>query len=594
MQRRTIIIAAALALLASGTATAQQKSDPKGGISAEMFQEIKKGYQGTASDKAIRNALNTTGINVLASNAENAAMIDTHFSDQVKTKGRTDQKSSGRCWLFSGLNVLRSKMIDKYDLGNFTFSQNYVFFFDQLEKANLFLQGVIDTKDKGFDDREVDWLFRHPIGDGGQFTGVANLIMKYGVVPSEVMPETYCSNNTAQMRTQISQYMRLLEWTMRNSKDEAVSTKTYTPKSFYDEYIGTDLNNSYVMLMNDPSREYGKVYEIQYDRHVYDGQNWVYLNLPVERIKEIAIASIKDNTALYFSCDVGKFSDRQKGTLDLRNFETQQLCSFGRKEVPGSGSDGSRYLDFISADPLIIHDAQSGILYRPGSPSEAVVLPEYLRDGVPYLQSGRLLLSSDRGILYEIAEDGSLSAAWTLPSEYGAFTPVVSGHEGRLTFATYSRQDPSLQVYADVDPVSGESDFYLSDINPSRFSVYAEGLLLGSSFRTGPVVSVCDPSAHVKKEMTLPDDVLALLSPDEEPPVPGSAEEESLKDSFLAFTTCPLSLGSGWCLWALCDDFGRPTGLRLWKTNTASVFSSARMFPRSLLTTAPRRSKKLL
>ena len=130
MQRRTIIIAAALALLASGTATAQQKSDPKGGISAEMFQEIKKGYQGTASDKAIRNALNTTGINVLASNAENAAMIDTHFSDQVKTKGRTDQKSSGRCWLFSGLNVLRSKMIDKYDLGNFTFSQNYVFFFD--------------------------------------------------------------------------------------------------------------------------------------------------------------------------------------------------------------------------------------------------------------------------------------------------------------------------------------------------------------------------------------------------------------------------------------------------------------------------------
>ena len=262
----------------------------------------------------------------------------------------------------------------------------------------------------------------------------------------------------------------------------------------------------------------------------------------------------------------GTVSDYTVQLLDLRNFETEQLCSFGRKEVPGSGSDGSRHLDFISADPLIIHDAQSGILYRPGSPSEAVVLPEYLRDGVPYLQSGRLLLSSDRGILYEIAEDGSLSAAWTLPSEYGAFTPVVSGHEGRLTFATYSRQDPSLQVYADVDPVSGESDFYLSDINPSRFSVYAEGLLLGSSFRTGPVVSVCDPSAHVKKEMTLPDDVLALLSPDEEPPVPGSAEEESLKDSFLAFTTCPLSLGSGWCLWALCDDFGRPVHLYLWDT----------------------------
>ena len=393
MQRRTIIIAAAIALIACGSASAQQKADPKGGISAEMLKEIKKGYQGTASDKAIRNALNTTGINVLAANAENAAMIDTHFSDQVKTKGRTDQKSSGRCWLFSGLNVLRSKMIDKYDLGNFTFSQNYVFFYDQLEKANLFLQGVIDTRDKSFDDREVDWLFSHPIGDGGQFTGVANLIMKYGVVPSEVMPETYCSNNTAQMRTQIATKLRefglklrdakpketqqmktamlqeiyrmlaiclgeppaQFEWTMRNSKDEAVSTKIYTPKSFYDEYIGTDLNNSYVMLMNDPCREYGKVYEIQYDRHVYDGQNWVYLNLPVERIKEIAIASIKDNTAMYFSCDVGKFSDRQKGTLDLKNFDYGSL--FGttfpmdkKQRVMTHASGSSHAMTLIAVD----------------------------------------------------------------------------------------------------------------------------------------------------------------------------------------------------------------------------------------------------
>ena len=393
MQRRIIIIAAAIALIACGSASAQQKADPKGGISAEMLKEIKKGYQGTASDKAIRNALNTTGINVLAANAENAAMIDTHFSDQVKTKGRTDQKSSGRCWLFSGLNVLRSKMIDKYDLGNFTFSQNYVFFYDQLEKANLFLQGVIDTRDKSFDDREVDWLFSHPIGDGGQFTGVANLIMKYGVVPSEVMPETYCSNNTAQMRTQIATKLRefglklrdakpketqqmktamlqeiyrmlaiclgeppaQFEWTMRNSKDEAVSTKTYTPKSFYDEYIGTDLNNSYVMLMNDPCREYGKVYEIQYDRHVYDGQNWVYLNLPVERIKEIAIASIKDNTAMYFSCDVGKFSDRQKGTLDLKNFDYGSL--FGttfpmdkKQRVMTHASGSSHAMTLIAVD----------------------------------------------------------------------------------------------------------------------------------------------------------------------------------------------------------------------------------------------------
>ena len=108
MKRISIILAAALALVISGNLSAQQKADPKGGISADMLKEIRKGYEGTASDKAIKNALNTTAIGVLAANSENIAMIDTHFSDQVKTKGITDQKSSGRCWLFSGLNVLRA------------------------------------------------------------------------------------------------------------------------------------------------------------------------------------------------------------------------------------------------------------------------------------------------------------------------------------------------------------------------------------------------------------------------------------------------------------------------------------------------------
>lgn len=392
MNKRTFILAAALMVL-SGTGVFAQKQSENGGISAEMLTEIRKGYEGTASDKAIRNALNADAINVLATNAGNMAMIDTHFSDEVKTKGRTNQKSSGRCWLFTGLNVLRSRMIDKYDLGTFTFSQNYVFFYDQLEKANLFLQGVIDTKGLSFDDRKVDWLFRNPIGDGGQFTGVSNLIMKYGVVPSEVMPETYCANNTSQMRTQIATKLREdglklrdasardcpamktemlkeiyrmlvlclgeppveFEWIRYDSKGNFVSTKTYTPKSFYQEYVGADLENNYIMVMNDPTREYGKVYEIDYDRHVYDGQNWLYVNLPVERIKEMAIASIKDNTAMYFSCDVAKFMDRQKGTLDLNNFDYGSL--FGttfpmdkRQRVQTHASGSSHAMTLIAVD----------------------------------------------------------------------------------------------------------------------------------------------------------------------------------------------------------------------------------------------------
>ncbi len=402
MNRRTLILAAAILLAVGPAASAQKKnnvskggasSEVKGGISTEMLTEIRKGYEGTASDKAIRNALNSASINVLASNAENIAMIDTHFSDQVRTKGRTNQKSSGRCWLFSGLNVLRAKMIDKFDLGAFTFSQNYVFFYDLLEKSNLFLQGVIDTKDMTFADRQVDWLFSHPVSDGGQFTGVSNLVTKYGLVPSEVMPETYCANNTSQMRTQLANKLREdglklrdtaakdcpavktemlkeiyrmlvlclgeppveFEWSRYNSKGEFVSRKTYTPKSFYDEYVGADLENNYIMVMNDPTREYGKVYEIDYDRHVYDGQNWLYVNLPVEKIKEMAIASIKDNTAMYFSCDVGKFSDRQKGTLDLKNYDYNSLfgTTFGmdkKQRVQTHASGSSHAMNLIAVD----------------------------------------------------------------------------------------------------------------------------------------------------------------------------------------------------------------------------------------------------
>ncbi len=337
-----------------------------GGITPEMLSRISEGYSGTPEQKAVRNALASNPLSAVAVNAENLAMMDTHFSDVVKTEGITDQKSSGRCWLFTGLNVLRAKMIEKYDLGDFYLSQNYLFFYDQLEKSNLFLQAIIDTRDLPWDDRTVDWLLRNPLSDGGQFTGVSNLIMKYGMVPAEVMPETYSANNTSQMaglikrklreyaleirenagmkekdlgnrkEEMLSEIYRMLvyflgeppvsfEWSMWDRNGNLLSTKEYTPKSFYDEYIGEDLEDNYIMVMNDPSREYGKVYEIEYDRHVYDGHNWLFVNLPIEKIKEMAIASIKGGCAMYFSCDVGKFLDSRRGTLNLDNYDYSSL-----------------------------------------------------------------------------------------------------------------------------------------------------------------------------------------------------------------------------------------------------------------------------
>jgi bleomycin hydrolase len=131
--------------------------------------------------------------------------------------------------------------------------------------------------------------------------------------------------------------------------------KTYTPVDFYKELLGYDLEGGYVMVMNDPSREYYKVYEIQYDRHMYDGQNWVYLNLPVDRIKEMAIASIKDNVAMYFSCDVGMFLDRKRGVADLRNFDYDSLLGVSftmdkKERVMTHASGSSHAMTLIAVD----------------------------------------------------------------------------------------------------------------------------------------------------------------------------------------------------------------------------------------------------
>ena len=377
-----------ICLLASATVMAQS-----GGIDAAMLESIRTGYKGTAAERAVKNALATTSISTLATNGDNLAMCDTHFSDKVKTKGITDQKSSGRCWLFTGLNVLRAKMITKHDLKDFEFSQNYLSFYDLLEKSNLFLQGIIDTRNLPLDDRKVEWLLKSPIGDGGQFTGVSNLITKYGAVPKSAMAETYQSNNTRDMRMILSLKLREFaltlreakkgelqslktsmlteiygilvkclgvpptefEWIRYNSKDEKVSAKVYTPKSFYDEFVGEDLENNYVMIMNDPTREYGNVYEIDYDRHLYDGENWLYINLPIERVKQIAIASIKDNTAMYFSCDVGKYFDRKRGVLDIANLDYQSLFNttlpMNKKQRVSTFASGSSHaMTLIAVD----------------------------------------------------------------------------------------------------------------------------------------------------------------------------------------------------------------------------------------------------
>ena len=355
-----------LACVLSLSSLAQTKD---GGISAQMLQKIQQQNAPTATDKALRNALAANNIDLLAQNREKVGELDTYFSVETKKQSITDQKSSGRCWMFSGLNVLRSNFAKRTDSLTVDLSQDYPFFWDQLEKSNLMLQGVIDTGKKPIDDQRVQFFFHYPLNDGGTFCGVADLAEKYGLVPSSIQPETFSAENTSKMSSIIKSKLRefglelrqmvsegkkanaiqqrktemlsevyhmlvitlgepVKEFTFafKDKNGKAISApKKYTPKEFYQEIVGGPLNGTFIMVMNDPRREYYKTYEVEYDRHTYDGHNWKYLNLPMEDIETLAIASLKDGRKLYSSYDVGKQLDRKRGYSDLDNFDYASL-----------------------------------------------------------------------------------------------------------------------------------------------------------------------------------------------------------------------------------------------------------------------------
>ena len=363
--RKNVILFGAMLMMAS-SAMAQSS---QGGIRNATLQQIVKAQNGSAN-KALFNAIANNNIDDLVKNPANQAPVDTHFSIETPKQSIHNQKSSGRCWMFSGFNVLRSNFAKNDKQGRVVeFSQDYLFFYDQLEKANLMLQGVIDTGKKSIEDPQVQFFFKNPINDGGTFCGVADLAEKYGLAPMSAQPETFSSNNTSKMSKLISSKLREYGLELRKMvaqgkkssaiqarKDEMLATvyhmlsltlgepvkeftyafrdkngkqvgeaKKYTPKSFYEATVGHSLNGTFLMVMNDPRRPYHKTYEVEYDRHTYDGHNWKYLNLPMEEIAQLAIASLKDGHKMYSSYDVGKQLDRKRGYLALDNFDYGSL-----------------------------------------------------------------------------------------------------------------------------------------------------------------------------------------------------------------------------------------------------------------------------
>lgn len=387
--------------ITAAVAMSVHSQNKSGGISAKMLDEMAQAYPLTATDRALMNAIATNSIDNLAKNPRNTASMDTYFSVETRQQSITDQQQSGRCWMFSGLNVLRNDFARRTDSLSVNFSQCYLFFYDQLEKANLFLQGVIDTAEKPIDDQRVQFFFKSPLNDGGTFCGVSDLTAKYGLVPASVQPESFSADNTSRMSRLLKSKLReqglklrdmvqtrrsladiqkektrmlatiyhMLTLTLGEPVKEFAYTfrdkdgrptgpaKRYTPQTFYAEVVGKPLAGTFIMAMNDPRRPYYQTFEVEYDRHTYDGTNWCYVNLPMEDIEQMAISALKDGCKLYSSYDVAKMLDRQQGYADTENFNYAALMgtTFGMDKAQriatfDSGSTHAMTLSAVDID----------------------------------------------------------------------------------------------------------------------------------------------------------------------------------------------------------------------------------------------------
>jgi bleomycin hydrolase len=357
-----LVLGATLALLMmSGWSLAQE-----GGLDMTTVESIQSEFHMDPLTRAMYNAVSNNDIVNLAINRDLVRENNNMYNHKIKTKGITNQQSSGRCWLFAGLNIMRPIVRDKYKLGTFEFSEIYLTFWDKMEKANTFLEYIIEFRDKDPLDRRMEILLRDPLPDGGWWRYVVDLIDKYGVVPKDVMPETNSSDKTRYMNALISRKLRADAVALRKMSQEGKSVKklraekdkmlaevykmlvinfgepptqftwryetadsvvseaqTYTPKTFYTDFVGVDLHD-WVSVFNDPTKDYGKHYQIEMSRNMFDHQDVHFANEDVAKLKDIAVAAVLDDQPVWFACDVGKDQNTKLGimALGLYDFKT--------------------------------------------------------------------------------------------------------------------------------------------------------------------------------------------------------------------------------------------------------------------------------
>ncbi|WP_293769034.1 aminopeptidase C [uncultured Corynebacterium sp.] len=308
-----------------------------------------------AALKALRNAAAAEGIDKLTLDADLAAELAAPAQHRVDKWGAANQKQSGRCWIFAGLNSLRGGLMETANIKDFEFSQAYTHFFDKLEKANYFLAAMEELAERDITDRTVARLLENPIDDGGQWTMFVATIQKYGVVPKYAMPETASSEQTRFMNRDLETVLRRaavliragvpgtreqalrdvyrvlvtnlglppeeFQWVYRDKDDNYHDEGTLTPQEFAAQYLPADLGE-YVCVVNDPRNEYGKLYTVDHLGNVL-GTPVTYLNAPIEVLRDAASASIQGNAArpaapVWFGCDTDQQSDGEKGIWAAR------------------------------------------------------------------------------------------------------------------------------------------------------------------------------------------------------------------------------------------------------------------------------------
>ena len=338
-------------------------------ITKEQIAAFDADFSAQRANRVAMNAVTNNGLLASAIRRE-AVEQDVHeYSISLEQGEICNQKQSGRCWMFAALNTLRYQVMKKYDLKTFELSQAYLFFWDKLEKSNYFLESILETLDEPSNGRLISHLVSAPLNDGGQWDMLCNLINKYGLVPKAAMPESVISSATQEMNSYMTEKLREFACILRKAhkdgasieqlrqqKEEMLATiynmlcislgkppKNFdfeyrdkdgnfhrdcglTPKSFYDKYIGVNVND-YISLINAPTEDkpFFKSYSVSYLGNVKEGRPVKYVNLPIEELKKAAIAQMQDGEPVWFGCDVGKRGSRTGGILDLDIYDLDGL-----------------------------------------------------------------------------------------------------------------------------------------------------------------------------------------------------------------------------------------------------------------------------